>query len=347
MSNIKQYAEHFTEGLKISVGIPMENNEIFRDSALITGLEEDILHLQLSRDVLPAAVHLVPGVTLEFRLGKEGKGFRCGGFFVSSEEAGKINAHLTGDVGTSELREFYRIDMFLPYRYSVASTQNLDIVLSLWRSRRQQSLAEDAERKEQFEQKKKELIFRAASGELTGDLERGGLAEEFSPIDESWNTVNAFAINISAGGFKFVSSDPFAIDDLVFFEVLIPGTPQRIMQTVVKVVFKNRNYSIHDGNEYYNIAVQYTFIDERDRDAVVQHISNVEAARIRQIRQIPLSAYKAGTKKSNLPTILITSGLFVLVLVSLFFVYINLMNSTNEIQDSFQESLKKYIQGTR
>jgi hypothetical protein len=40
------------------------------------------------------------------------------------------------------------------------------------------------------------------------------------------------------------------MDDLVFFEILIPGTPQRIMQTVAKVVFKNHNYSIHDGKEY-------------------------------------------------------------------------------------------------
>lgn len=347
MSNIKQYAEYFTIGMKINVGIPMENNEIFRDWGVVNALEEDMLQLQLSRDVLPAAVHLVPGVLLEFRLGKEGKGFRCSGLFVSSEGAGIIKARLTGDVGTSELREFYRLDMFLPYRFSVASSQNLDVVLSLWRSKRQQSLADEAERKERFEQKKKDLIFRAAAGDLTGDAERAKLAEEFNPIDESWDTINGYAVNISGGGFKFISAEQFALDDLVFFEILIPGNPYRVMQTVSKVVFKNRNYAIHDGKEYYNIAVQFTFIDERDRDALVQHISNIEAARIRQIRQMPLSAYRAGSKSSNLPTILVTAGLFLLVLISLYFVYTNLMNSTNEIQNSFQESLKKYIQGTR
>jgi hypothetical protein len=80
---------------------------------------------------------------------------------------------------------------------------------------------------------------------------------------------------------------------------------------------------------------------------VVQHISNIEAARIRQIRQIPLSAYRTSTKKSSIATILVTTGLFALVLASLFFIYTKLMNSTNEIQDSFQDSLKRYIEGTK
>lgn len=345
MSNKEQYAQYFTDGLKISVGIPMENNEIFRDWALVSDLEDDILHLQLSRDELPATVHLIPGVILELRIGKEGKGYRCSGFFVAFYEAGKISVHLTGDVGTSELREFYRLDMFLPFRYSTFSTQNLNIALPEWRSRRQKSLEDQAERKEQFEQKKKEFLFRVASGELTDESERGLQAEEFNPIDETWETENALAVNVSAGGFKFVSADPFSVDDIIFFEILIPVIPQRIMQTVARVVFKSRNLSIRGGNEYYNIAVQFMFIDERDRDAIVQHISNIEALRIRQLRQIPLTAYTE-PKKTSLKTIIVIVVLCLIVFTSLFFVYTDLMNSGNEIQNSFQEALKKYIQGT-
>lgn len=314
----------------------MDNNEIFRDWALVGSLEEDIIQLQLSRDVLPATVHLISGVILELRTGKEGKGYRCSGYFISFNETGGISVHLTGDVVTCELREFYRIDMFLPLRYDVASTDNMDHVLAEWRSRRRNNLAIEQERKEQYEYKRKEHLLRVPTGELEEDPEPAQVIEEYNPIDESWNTINGFAVNISAGGFKFVTADPLAVEDLIFFEILIPITPPRVMETVGKVVFKKP----HGGEDFYELAIQFMFIDERDRDALVKHISNIETLRIRLLRQVPLISSSGEDKVPNIKNGLLVAGLFVLVFIGLFFVYSYFIGSSDEIQNSFQDSLK-------
>ena len=83
MSDVEQYAKFFPAGTRVVVGIPMQNNELFRDWAIVVTLEKDLIELQLSRDVLPADVNMQTGKVLELRCGQEGKGYRCSGIFVS------------------------------------------------------------------------------------------------------------------------------------------------------------------------------------------------------------------------------------------------------------------------
>ena len=352
MSDMEQYAIYFTPGLKITVCIPMDNNELFRDWAIVEELDEDIITLVMSRDELPMRVHLITGVNLDLRLGKEGKGFRCSGFFVGDAGSGKILVHLTGDVSTSELREFYRIDAFMPFRYHFMEEQNLDVLIGTWRKRRQNRIAVESERRDAFNEKHREILLRVANGEfdanereqVTKQLE----AEEFNPIDESWDNVNAMAINLSAGGLKFVTTEMFKVGELVYLEMFIPSTPPRIMESITKVVFKNNNNSIKDGKEHFNVALSFVVIDDRDRDAIVSRISHLESLRIRQKQQLPLFAEKSENNNISLPMVVIYSVMFV-VLTYLVFLYLNDYSQSkihNEIGEMFQNAVRKYREQT-
>jgi len=166
MSDIEQYATYFTLGLKITVCIPMDNNELFRDWAIVEALEGNLLTLRMSRDELPVEVHLIAGTKLDLRLVKDKMGLRCSGSFDGEVGAGVIQVYLTGDVSTSELREFFRIDAFLPFRYQVTEEQNLDVLIGVWRKRKQIRLADEAGRREDFNEKQREKLFRVAAGEL-------------------------------------------------------------------------------------------------------------------------------------------------------------------------------------
>ena len=90
----------------------------------------------------------------------------------------------------------------------------------MWRKSKKIRLAAEVERRDAFIEKQRELLFRAAAGEFDADgreqvTNRQPDVEEFNPVDESWDDVNASAINISGGGFKFVTTDDFKIDELV------------------------------------------------------------------------------------------------------------------------------------
>lgn len=349
MSHEEQYAPYFPAGLKVSIGIPMDNNELFRDWAIVETLENDIITLQLSRDELPVEVHLVPGIIFDLRVGKDGKGYRCSGFFVEKGEAGELQVHLTGEMATSELREFYRIDAYLPFRYEYSKEKNLDALVMEWRERKKIRLADEAARKEIYLNNRKELLFKAAAGEFDADGQerpplRPSEIEEFNPVDSSWDLVNASAINISAGGFRFITTHDLKIDDLVLVELYIPSHPPRIADCVARVTFKNHNYGIKDGTEHFNIAVHFLLIDDRDRDAIVTHISHLESLRIRAKRQVPLT--ETSIERETTSPLKMAFGVVmfiaIVVLFALYFYDYASKDTHNIIQDIFQDAVRKY-----
>lgn len=353
MSDLEQYAKFFPVGMRVSVGIPMQNNELFRDWAIIITLEKDLVELQLSRDVLPADVNMQTGKVLELRCGQNGKGYRCSGIYISDGEDGAIHLRLTGDVNTNELREFYRIETFLPFLLQVSKEHNLDKVLKEWRARKEKRLADEMERKEELRLKRRERIFRVAEGDVTAegheqrDIVLVPPEEELDQIDQVWNTVMATAVNLSAGGFKFTTSDHFELGQLVFLEVFIPTSPPRIMDSVARVVFKNRNYFAGTDEEYWNVAVQFLFIDERDRDAIVHLLSNLELIRIRMLRQksLPINGSSGNNKLG--PLKMLFAGLVLIALIVLMFNSIRSYSSgavKNDIQESFENAIRKYLE---
>jgi hypothetical protein len=351
MSDTEQYAKYFSAGMKIGVGIPMQNNELFRDWAIIHTIEEDLAELQLSRDVLPVDVDMQTGKVLELRCGKEGKGYRCSGVYIADGEDGNIQIRLTGEVNSNELREFYRIDLFLPFRGQVAKDGNLDAVLKEWRTRRQERQVYENKRKEEFEKKRRDTLFQTAEGAFDVVDENGQVVrvvpemEELELYDPSWKGEMASVINLSAGGFKFVTTEHFELGDIIFQEVFLPSTPPRIMDIVARVVFKNRNYSYGNDVEYDNIATQFLFIEERDRDEIVRHISNVELMRIRLLRQnaIATGEFTSGLLKP-LKMIGAAVGLVtMIVIITLLLLSYSRQNIKNEIQESFESGIRKYM----
>lgn len=353
MSEFEQYANYFTHGLKITVCFPMDNNELFRDWAIVETLEEDLITLQLSRDKLPFEVHLIAGVILDLRLVKNNMGFRCSGVFIGEPVAGKIQLRLTGDVGTSELREFFRIDAYLPFRYQSIEEQNLDVLIGMWRKRKQIRVADEAARRDVFNEKHRERLFRTVTGEFDAEgrdqeINKQPDAEQFNPIDETWDNINAIAVNLSAGGFKFVTTDVFKTDEHVLIEMFIPSTPPRIMDSIARVVFINDNNSIKDDKEYFNVAFNFVLIDDRDRDAIVSHISRLESLRIRQSRQLPV--YDATRVKNSVSLLKMAIWIALLAVLiyficSYFYDY-SKQNVDSGIEGTFGNAVRKYRQQT-
>jgi hypothetical protein len=352
MSDMEQYAQYFTLGLKITVCIPMDNNELFRDWAIVEALEGNLLTLRLSRDELPVEVHLIAGTKLDLRLVKDKTGLRCDGSFAGYVASGIIQVYLSGDVSSSELREFFRIDAFLPFRYQFTEEQNLDVLIGSWRRRKQLGLVDEAERRDAFNERQRDRVLKAAAGELSAeDLGQGIKSrdvEEFNPIDETWNNVNATSINLSAGGFKFVSSEVFKVGEYVVIEMFLPATPPRIMESITRVVFINNNYSFKDGKEFFNVALSFVIIDDRDRDAIVSHISHLESLRIRQKRYLPASKTNSSKNPVSPLRMAIRVALlvtFIIFIAAYFYDYIR-RNEHNEIGDMFGNAVRKYREQT-
>ncbi len=313
MSDFDQYLEHFPVGLKVNVGIPVPGGDTFHDWAIIHTIDEDLVSLQLSRDTFPAGVKLKVGTILDIRAGNEIEGYSCRSIIVAEGYQREVLLRLIGEIVSSELREFYRIDAFLPIKYFISTEQSEVRLKVAWKEKREARLAAEQERKQRA-QKPWERLRQAPETEELPSEEFGeeglwddtgeGLDQPDQAVDDtrdhSWDDVIPLAANISGGGVRMLLHHKFENDTLVPIEIYLPCEPEpQIIDAVCIVAFANENYAATKqfSRTSYNTGLKFKFIEERDRDAIVSYISNVQLKRIRMMREQYL--FRSGPNAEN------------------------------------------------
>lgn len=299
MGEYEHYSKLFSTGMKVNVGIPVPGGSVFHDWAIISDIDEDLLELQLSRDVLPDGVALSIGTILDIRGGKDNNGYSCRGIIVTEGWQREILLRLIGEIVSDELREFYRIDAFLPIRYIIATgTSENQLRQDCIAKREARALIEQKHQhasrpwqrlmvprhEERLPQK---TLQGPASFLDETTMETEELAED-TAADHSWDDVIPLAANISGGGMKILLHHKFQVDDLVVLEIFVPTEPHpRIVDAVGRIVSCTQNYAASKQLQRvsFNTSIEFLYIDERDRDCIVKHISNVQLKRIRQLRE--------------------------------------------------------------
>lgn len=362
MSDMELYRRYFPPGMKVGVGIPLPSSEVFKEWAIIHDIDEDLVSLQLSRDVLPVEVSLHYGQILELRGGNEHNGYCCRAIVVSEGDAHELLLRLIGEIVSDELREFYRIDAFLPIKLFVSHEQKIDTLHKQWEERRAFRQQHDAEQKDTRWAPHTQLPAdsglpdRQYSNDATDVHGIGSVSHQDSgeqSEDRSWDGMIPLAANISGGGLRIITHQEFEDGEYALLEILVPS-PRRIIDVVGRVVFANRNYAAGSDHEYFNTGVQFVYMDERDRDVIITYISKIQLKRIRQLRERYLyrdpsvsgvqsdPAAGAGSGRHLLWSF---SALIIVVLISLltgyFWRYVH-EHPKGEIQRTFEDSVKKY-----
>ena len=360
MSDMELYSRYFPVGKKVGVGIPLPNAEVFKDWAVIHNIDEDLVSLQLSRDVLPSGVSLRYGQILELRGGSEGNGYCCRAIVVSEGEESELLLRLIGEIVSDELREFYRIDAFLPIKFFVSHEQNIDRLHKHWEERRAY--------RQQLELEKKGRRWKSITLPAGAEPQKNSLhssvntdIDEMVPgkipavesVNDSWDAIIPLAANISGGGLRIITPQEFDEGEYLLLEIFVP-LPERVIDVIGRVVFANRNYAAGSNLEFFNTGVQFVYLDERDRDAIVTYISKIQLTRIRQLRERYLYRESLENNEQFDQTGIfgisktVTRKLYVLffavllsVLISYLWYYAN-EHPEGNIQRSFEDGIKKY-----
>ena len=246
----------------------------------------------------------------------------------------------------------FPVDAFLPIKYYISPEQHPEILKNQWEQRREQRYSLELARR----QRRWDSEFIDGAAELPLE-KREDESENKNEQEALWDTIIPLAANVSGGGLRITTHQGFELGEFVLLEILVPA-PRRIVDAVVRVVFANRNFAAGDDHEYFNTALQFVFIDERDRDSIINHISTVQLKRNRQLRekylfrealddevgQISPSEARINQedfgKKVFVWVVMIA---IVLGLVSYFKEYA-VDHPKNEIGEAFENALKKYIE---
>lgn len=325
--NSTQYGSFFSSGQRITLTVQVQGRNPFHEWAEIVSLDDDLLELLLSRDVLPVGAQTVPGSTVEVRTGSRGTGYRCRGVIVSTGSATHLSLRLIGEVILDELREYFRIDVYLPLRLSLPLTTDDKQIKEEWLRRRAENLT------------RTHTDFSFID---MADQEEGTHQASFLPPPQ--------AANISGGGVRLTASERLDSDDLVFLEVYLPLHPPAIIDVVGQVITVSEQHET--GPQAFSTALRYFYIDERDRDRIVEYITTEQLAQLRSYRSGLSSLPEQEDKVSKAKKVAITivaSSLLCLMLIWFFswmFSYAD-YHPKGEIHHLFEEGLRRHLEKFR
>ncbi len=296
MSTIGHHTGHYFIGMKVEVKIPLPNTKVFRDWAIINEVDEDLVSLQLSRDILPEGVNLRVGQVLTITGQSDGNTRTYRAFIVSKGYEQDLLLRFTSETIANELREFYRVDAFLPIKFHRLFDQNPVNVKQQWEAHLKQRREDDATReRSRLEAKRARLRAEERAKELKilegyflvdpVAVPQDSPQEEMqdSPYYESWGDVTALAVNISGGGIKIFTNEKFSMDELIMLETYVPSS-ECIVDIVARVVLTNYSNITENNKSQICTAMQFVLINESASSAINNHISSIQLKRIRQFK---------------------------------------------------------------
>ncbi len=380
MNTTTHHTSRYFTGMKVEVKIPLPNSRDFRDWAIISETDEDLVSLQLSRDILPDGVTLRIGQVLTISSQSDGETYSCRAFIVSKGYEQDLLLRFTSETFSNELREFYRVDAFLPIRFHVLYDQNPANVKEMWEAQRKLRRDEEAAKdRVRLEAKRIALrtLERARALKIEdGDFpdgpdalqqdERNGEQQE-NTYYESWGNVTTLAVNISGGGLRIFTNQKFNIDELILMELYVPSSRQ-IVDIIARVVFTDCSSFAEDNSANISTAMQFVFVDESARSALNAHISSIQLRRIRHFKGFadvdPATRNASSSDKHYAyidsigvsgeidqqdqihklkiqKTILLVIVGCIVCLFCFYFYRYSIKHPKNEIQDIFENSIKK------
>ena len=284
--------EHYFSGMRVEVGIPMPDSKTFRDWAVIREISEDLLSLQLSRDILPVGLSLRVGQIITICFERDLQVHSSNAFILSRGYEQELLLRVGVGISGNELREFYRIDTFIPVKCQTLDDQDPANVKRLWETRQLQRQEDERARELRVLAAKREKLLSEETARLQRlyhssilDLPADQPVEEpeENEYEASWTTEVATAVNISAGGFKIATDRQFEVEELILLEMFVPSS-RCIVEVVARIVFSYQTDTDTSSQNRYYTGMQFVLIDESSRFAINNHISSIQLRQIRQFK---------------------------------------------------------------
>lgn len=314
------YQLYFGAGMRVEVRFPRGEEESFRDGAVISLMVEDLVKLHLSREVLPRNVKADTGATIDIRGGKEGSAHCCSAIIVEDWDGALLTARLIGKVIPDEMREYYRIETYIPLRYRLEPDTSAEQIREQWHSLRYPL---------------SDTIKHTSS-----------LVLETVPSEEPVNT-SPLAANLSGSGIRIRIHDKLPTGTLLPMDLYLQLDTLKTVPVVGEVVQVSPLRTREGDAPLFSTALRFVCIDERDRDAVIGFISREQLARLRAHQGGSVSIesldYETYSQRKSLQRIGIVTGIILLFAAfAAALVFSRLNSPKGEIEQTFEREIQKY-----
>jgi hypothetical protein len=333
MDQIVEYERHFSIQQSVRVAIYGPDGTLRgQQPATVTSLTRDLLELELEEDCFNADTAISPGDLVELRSGIKGSGFRCRALLIGGTDSSYLLVRLVGDVIFEELREFFRIDAYLPIRCFPLPDWDFRSVQRSW-----------LERIEQISREKTtppSYIYQGEPGPAPPEPPPLGLEPPA-------------AANISGGGLRTRTTEKLQNGECAILELLVPGPDSQIIIAAGEVVASDPEPT-NLGDRGFNTAFKFTCIQNSDREAMINFIQRVQLQQLRQMAEELPALARIGESSGPLsdirrpPSTLHRLAMVIIALLAILLI-VSLVNyyrhpTKGEIDRIFTEGIKKYLE---
>jgi len=318
--DILKYADVFSTGMRLEVELPLSEEKQFRDDAKIVFIHQDLLVLQLTREMFPESVILETGTEIHLRAGQKGKGYRCRAILLSRDSRSRFKIRLIGEMLPFNDREYFRIDVFIPLSYRPHSDHGR------WTTTEPEP----------------ESCFRDDHTKV-GQAEICATQKQPLPV----------AANLSGAGVRINIPERFEIDQLLDLKLYLPFGGASTMSLVGQVVHVIELNRAGDPHPLFGTALHFVSLDDSHRETLIGFIQRMQLKQIRRLRELSVPQGEqagAGEVKPLVSRRTLLRILWAILLTLLFastILYLDnyRRNKTKgEIERTFEEQIQKIIE---
>lgn|GEM_PF-1963525 len=329
-----EYEPFFHKGLRIEIGIPQADGDVFRDWAIVKEYREDTILVQLSRDYLPMNVRVDVSTILDANVWIKQEVYTCPCIVTERQSDRVLRIRLFGLLTLKERRHFFRLEANFRFRFTEPDKRIREEVETEWQKRRE------------LESMKfggyDEIVIAARQAEFHA------LRQELV-----WHESLDNPAVLSGGGIGFKLEKRLAPETLLHMELHLPLSPPRVVHAVAEVVYSlEPRREVERGEAAYRTGMHFILMEERDRDHIFRYISMLQLIRLREISEnrpfkYPYEGSLAAKRGVDGKTILRRALYTVIFLILLFFIGRFLIDyrdkgNPNEIKAIYERAIKQY-----
>jgi len=241
------YGNYYKVGQQVTVGIQLSGAVARESNGEIVSLQDDWVTVELLGEMPP----VLSGKKDDSRFsisGWSGWGFfRCDAIPDGTASSKELKLRLVGDVEERQRREHFRLDVSLPVRFEVPSTQSPAAVRDGWN---------DAHGR----------LLKAQPPKM---IQSG---QGYRVILPDGGDIPPQTLNLSGGGLRLRMPSAVPPGNRVRVELFLPLAPPRVIPVVAEILRCNEVTLRLEKEPVFITAMKFVHIDDKDREAIIAYL---------------------------------------------------------------------------
>ncbi|RNC67276.1 MAG: PilZ domain-containing protein [Desulfuromonadales bacterium] len=242
---LSEYGKYFEELQRVNLMVRLGEAGSFDGSAAITSLKGDLAWLEIYGGELPPTGTVREGAEASVSVWTGGALCRCDAAVEKVRDDRQFQIRLSGRVRELQRREYFRLDVAVPFIYEFIPPLEPEEVQARWTASRT-GLWHQPE------------IVPDGSG--------------FKVLDWRGRDIPSFRANLSGGGMRIKVSELVEAGTLLEIILFLPHPQPRAVCAVAEVLRCQEITLSWERGTHYHLSVKFILIGDSDRESVISYL---------------------------------------------------------------------------